>query len=151
MAETIPPTRPDDKYQPYTLVGPTVTRLAQDPLAVNSYIYIQRVHYGTYKYIPQAGIDPPRQREFCYQTTALPPSHHGWTFKCFVTKYGFRMQGKKVIPPFKFALENLSIEKQFLKYPYSELLFLSIAKTISTLLNNPLNQVCIPSPHQHTH
>ena len=21
---------------------------------------------------------PDREREFCYQSTALPPSHHGW-------------------------------------------------------------------------
>ena len=25
--------------------------------------------------------NPPRQRQFCYQTSALPPSHHGWVFK----------------------------------------------------------------------
>ena len=27
---------------------------------------------------PQAGFDPPVQSEVWYQTTALPPSHHGW-------------------------------------------------------------------------
>ena len=27
---------------------------------------------------PQAGFDSPKQREVLYQTTALPPSHHGW-------------------------------------------------------------------------
>ena len=26
----------------------------------------------------QAGFDPPAQSEVCYQSTALPPSHHGW-------------------------------------------------------------------------
>ena len=29
-------------------------------------------------YMPQAGIDPPAQSGVCYQTTALPPSHHDW-------------------------------------------------------------------------
>ena len=28
--------------------------------------------------LPQAGFDPPNQREVCYQSTTLPPSHHGW-------------------------------------------------------------------------
>ena len=28
--------------------------------------------------MPQAGFDPPAQSEVFYQTTALPPSHHGW-------------------------------------------------------------------------
>ena len=28
--------------------------------------------------LPQAGINLPAQSEVCYQTTALPPSHHGW-------------------------------------------------------------------------
>ena len=27
---------------------------------------------------PQVGFDPPAQSEICYQTTALPSSHHGW-------------------------------------------------------------------------
>ena len=34
--------------------------------------------------MPQAGIELPRQKEFCYQTTALPPSQHGWIHKYFL-------------------------------------------------------------------
>ena len=32
--------------------------------------------------MPQAGFDPPAQSEVCYQTIALPPSHHGWINSC---------------------------------------------------------------------
>ena len=36
---------------------------------------------GPYKFMPQAGFKPPlRQREVCCQSTALPPSHHGWIY-----------------------------------------------------------------------
>ena len=34
--------------------------------------------------LPQVGIDPPAQSEVCYQTTALPPSHHGWIGKYWI-------------------------------------------------------------------
>ena len=33
--------------------------------------------------MPQAGFDP-AQSEVCYQTTALPPSHYGWTIFDFM-------------------------------------------------------------------
>ena len=32
------------------------------------------------KTLPQAGFDPPKQREDYYQFTTLSPSHHGWIF-----------------------------------------------------------------------
>ena len=40
------------------------------------HINIEHAHRG-YK-SPQAGFDPPKWREFCYQTNVLLPSHHGW-------------------------------------------------------------------------
>ena len=37
-------------------------------------------------YMPEAGFDPSKQREDCYHSTTLPPSHHGWIidYKCLV-------------------------------------------------------------------
>ena len=35
--------------------------------------------------MPQAGFDPPAQSEVCFQTTALPPSHHGWTLVSIIS------------------------------------------------------------------
>ena len=38
--------------------------------------------------LPQAGFDPLKQREDCYQSTTLPPSHHGWIrLKQFCPRY----------------------------------------------------------------
>ena len=33
--------------------------------------------YSTFLQVSRVGFELPRQREFCYQTTALPPTHHG--------------------------------------------------------------------------
>ena len=51
--------------------------------------------------MPQAVIDPLGQSEVCYQTIALPPSHHGWITLC-----------SKVWPTFssKLLRQNLMVK-----------------------------------------
>ena len=39
--------------------------------------------------LPQAGFDPPKQREDCYQSTTLPPSHHGWICEMIIKSFVF--------------------------------------------------------------
>ena len=41
------------------------------------YIYSGSIWYHI-NTLSQARFDPPKQREDCYQSTTLPPSHHGW-------------------------------------------------------------------------
>ena len=56
-----------------------------------------------YKLMPQAGFEPPpRQREVCYQTTALPPSHHGWPNNCRVEVFA-----KVCYPIVQIHVQNL--------------------------------------------
>ena len=41
-------------------------------------------------------LNPPRQSEVCYQTTALPPSHHGWVLVNNFVRHNFLRILKKV-------------------------------------------------------
>ena len=50
-----------------------------------TYFYHHAYERLTHKYeeksfflILRRDSNPPRQSQFCYQTSALPPSHHGW-------------------------------------------------------------------------
>ena len=36
--------------------------------------------------MPQAGFDPLAQSDTCYESDALPPSHHGWISVNFVVE-----------------------------------------------------------------
>ena len=50
--------------------------------------------------MPQAGFDPPKQREDCYQSTTLPPSHHGWICQLYIVYFlttNFSLMYRKVI------------------------------------------------------
>ena len=47
-----------------------------DLIYIYPFLFIQ--NFYIYKSWSQARFDPPRHREVYYQTTALPPSHHGW-------------------------------------------------------------------------
>ena len=41
------------------------------------YIHLTIERHSIFR-VPTAGFKPPKQREDCYQSTTLPPSHHGW-------------------------------------------------------------------------
>ena len=44
------------------------------------YIHLTIQRHAIFR-VPTVGFDPPQEREDCYQSTTLPPSHHGWIFK----------------------------------------------------------------------
>ena len=51
--------------------------------------------------MPQAGFDPPAQSDTSYETDALPQSHQGWIFLCFIHRPFMSKEGW-VINPFLY-------------------------------------------------
>ena len=59
-------------------------------------------------------MNPPRQSEDCYQSTPLPPSHHGWVWRygyyisnIVINDFGAQPQPGRPIIPGQLSLLNL--------------------------------------------
>ena len=48
------------------------------------YMHITIQRHSIFR-VPTAGFNPPKQREDCYQSTTLPPSHHGFFIINYLT------------------------------------------------------------------